>query len=540
MSQDQADPGPNLEEIYGIGETPRPRLGIVGFLVPVLLVAALGVAALFYYKQQADISTEVAKRAIKARDKAKKFDLPSLKEAEKLYQEIIELDPDNATGLSYLALVNFSMSQHGVDRMAQAEEFYGRAVNAAAETPTRYAVGAYLDLTRGNAAKAERDMTHLLEQEKGAPIIAHALGWAKADQGAVIEGNRVLRQAVETDFSAVSYRLTLAEYAHRNGDIRGAIKQLGSSYRNNANPKLMLAKAWAAALRLQVYGTFTTPLQLIKDVQDAKDNVGPRTKGMLTWAEGELALAAGNAKGALEKADEAAKSLKDYPPLTDLKARATLAMGKTADAIALYEEALRMKPTYRETKWALARVKSKQKDDGALALIDELEKSAQGTKGAEYEIFRGEHALRKNDLEEAKARFTAAADLGDDPDILFGLARITFEEEKKKGNKADLGKVAEQMTLVLEKKKYYPEAHEYVGDISLWNYLVPGAHGEYEQAEKHYKKLKRPIPEIVAFYDRVIGAFGKVKERRLRREAQKMARTWQQKKQEYLSSILAG
>lgn len=540
MSQDQADREVNLEELYGDDTQPRPSLGIVGFIVPVLLVAGLGVGSLFFYKQKVDVDQEIAKRAVKARDLAKRYDLESLKGAEKLYQEIIGLDEDNGTGLSYMAFVNFAMTRHGIDRMSQAEQFYGRAVNAGAETPTRYAVGAYLDIAKGNAAKAESDMTQLVEQEKAAPIIAHALGWAKADQGKLIEGNRVMRQAVETDFSAVSYRLTLAEYAHRNGDLRGAIKQLGSAYRDNANPSLFLAKAWAAALRLQVYGNLVVPIKLIEEVEKAEAKTGPRTKGLLLWAKGELALAAGNNQGAVDKADEAAKLLKDYAPLLDLKARANVALDKVDEAITLYEQALQMTPSYRESKWALARLKSKKGDDSALALIDELEKTVKGTKGPEFEIFRGEHLLRKGNLEEAKARFTAAADLGDDPDILFGLARITFEEEKKKGNKADLSKVAEQMELVLDKRRYYPEAHEYLGDISLWNFLVPGAAAAYETAEKHYKKLKRPIPEVVSFYDRVITTFRDVKERKLKREAKKMAQQWQEKKQEYLSSIVAG
>ncbi|MEO1335058.1 MAG: hypothetical protein AAFV29_05425, partial [Myxococcota bacterium] len=291
MARTQSNRELDLEKLYGGDLQPKPRLGLIGFLVPVVLVAALGAGALFLYKQKVDIDEEIARRAIAARDKTKKFDLPSLQAAEKLYREIVELDPGNGMALSNLALVNFAMSQHGLPTRSEAQKYFDQAVAAGAASPVRFAVGAYLDITDGNAAKAENEMTLLLEQQRGAPIIAHALGWAKAQQGAYIEGNRVLRQAVETDFSAVAYRLTLAEYAHRNGDLRGAVKQLASAYRSNASPDLQLAKAWAAALRLQVYGAFETPLKLIKSVQDAAkkaDQVGRRTSGLLKWAEGEL------------------------------------------------------------------------------------------------------------------------------------------------------------------------------------------------------------------------------------------------------------
>ena len=90
-----------------------------------------------------------------------------------------------------------------------------------------------------------------------------------------------------------------------------------------------------------------------------------------------------------------------------------------------------------------------------------------------------------------------------------------------------------------EKASRYPELHEYLGDISVWNYVLEAAHASYETAEKQYKALKRPIPEVFTFYDRVVRSFRSVKERKIKKKAKKFAEAWKVKQQEYITSLLA-
>ena len=118
---------------------------------------------------------------------------------------------------------------------------------------------------------------------------------------------------------------------------------------------------------------------------------------------------------------------------------------------------------------------------------------------------------------------------------------MTFERQKKRGDKADLEAVARAIQLALDKKRLYPEAHEYVAGINLWNYQVDSAHNEFQQAEAQFKKLRRPIPEVMAFYRRVQSAFTKLDApRKVRRQAARIAQQWQQKQGEYARSLLTG
>lgn len=523
-----------VQDTVGDEIEPQRSTGLIGFIVPVVLVAGLGAAGLFLYKQRVTTKEEVAVRARKARDKMYKHDVASLAESEKLYKEILDIDEGNQEAHAALALVNYYRTDHGFPVMDEARQHLQQAGDA--ETASRYAADAYLKAANGKAAEAEAEVMKLFEQEIGAPVIAHAMGIALKSQGKYIEANRVIRQAQESAFSAVAFQLTLAEIAHQQDDERAAVKHLRGIVRDSMNPNHDLARAYLAALQLKNYGNLTSPAQNIEQVQKSK-NIGPRGEAMRSWAEGELALAVGNAQGAIDKAEEGLKKAPNYPPLHDLIGRAHYAQGHFKKAAAAYEKAVAGKPDFRGPKWDLARLKSEQKDDAALAMIDELEKSARGTKGAEYELARGDHALRKGDIEKAKEHYTKAAELGDNPDILFGLAKVTFEEEKAKGNKADIEKVGEALSLALDKRQQYPEVHEYLGEISLWNFLVEGADASYATAEQQYKKLRRPIPEVVRFYDRVIGEFDGVKERKLKKDAKKMARKWEGKKREYLRSL---
>ena len=520
-------------------DLPKSRTSFGGFLLPVVGVVALGAGGLFLYKGRVTTNAEIADLNGKARDKLERHDLSSLREAEALFKQMTELDSSSPDGWIGLAAVNYFQTDHGLNTLDQAAQALEKAKDLGSESPYRYAVDGYVRSKKGQGADVERELKAMLDAGQFHPVMAHAMGLAVESQGRHLDANRFIKQAAEARFSAVAFPLSLAEIAHRQGDERGAARQLDGIVRDTMAPNHYVARAMLAALRLKNQGKLAGPAAHIKTVQDAlaadPNKVGPRAEGLLAWAEGELALALGNAGGALEKADSVAGKLGDFPPAMDLKARAYLAQKKPAEALAAYDAAMKLTPEYRGIKWAYARLKSEQKDDSALALVEELEKSAP-YKTPEYEVFRGEHMLRMGKIDAAKEAFERAAELGDDPAILFGLAKVTFEKEKGRGNKADIERVAEAVSEVLERRSTYPEVHEFLGEVSLWNFMVDGAHAEYEQAEQQFKKVNRPIPEMVAFFDRVIESFASAKDKQVAKAAQKMVDDWKKKKTEYLGS----
>jgi tetratricopeptide (TPR) repeat protein len=507
------------------------------FLRDVIIIAVLLGGGMYAYRKHIVTKEETGKLALAAIDKLAKDDLVSLKQAEESYKQILALDGDNDRGLCGLAETYFwEWREHGLPTRDQAEQNLKHAIQEKSERPERYAMQAYLEISSGAASQASRELKDLLDKGMGSSKLAHAYGWALLEEGNYIEANRVVRTALDTEFTGVRYALTLAEIAHRQGEERAAIRNLRRVLEPSMNAQHEIALAWSAALSAKNYGNVTGPAKNIADVEAKKDKIGPRAQSLLEWAHGELDLAVGNASGALEKAEDGITKMKDFAPVYDLKARALLAQKKYKEAVAVYEQAIAIKPEYRGIKRDLIVLKSDHKDDSALAMIDELEKESAA--GPEFQILRGEHYLKKGDLEKAKAAFTDAADKGDSAEILFGLAKVTFQEEKKKNNKADLDRVATAFQTTLEKKPNYPEAQEYMAQISLWNYNVDGASKELAEAETAFKKKNVSVPQMVDFYDRAIDAFKSIESKQAKHDADKAAADWKKKKEEYLAGVV--
>lgn len=516
----------------------KPATSFKHVVRDVAIVGALLAGGVYLYYTNVTTRQKVVEIAVKAADRLEKDDLAALKDAEQQYNDILALDADSDIGLAGLAETYFHQSRHGLDTRSKAEEYLRKAVAEGGDRPERYATDAYLKITGGQSEQVARELEALMQGGTYHPKLAHAWGWALLETGDYKGAAHKVRGALDTDFNAVRFALTMTEIAHRKGDDGLALRELGKVLSSQMNPDHEIATAWSAALRAKTTSNIGRVGQQIQTLQEKKD-LGPVAQGYTAWAEGELAFALGNPQGALEKVEAASKLLPTFGPLFDLRARSLAASGKTKDAYEAYEAGLKLRPLYQGLRWGLARLQSEQKDNAALNTIAELEKLESGDKGPEFEIFRGEHYLRVGKLNDAREAFTRAAELGDDAAILLGLAKITFEEEKKKGNKADMDKVSDAFTLAYEKRSVYPELHEALGDVSLWNFQVDAAEKSYQDAAGHYKRMKKPLPEVFKFFDRVIANFEGSKEAQVKVAAAKAASEWKTEKKKYLESVMS-
>lgn len=512
----------------GIGKTIRDVVIVTGLLA--------GGTYLYY----SNVTTKQAVNAlvVEATQDLEKDDIPALNRAEEKFKEALNLKSSSADALAGMAEVAFYKSQHGFNTKAEAEDYLRKAQAEAPDKPGVLAVKAYLQIVSGQASQAASELKAMLEAGNYHPKLAHAYGWAALEEGRYDEAARAVRQAIDTRFSAVRFSNTMAEISHRRGDEAGAIRNLSKSLSTSMNPDHEIALGWSAALRAKNFGNLGTPAQQIKRLSDKGETLGPFAKGYLHWAKAELSLALGNPEGSFPELDEAEKHLPGFPPLTEARGRALYTQGKKKDALAELEKAAAMKPQYLGVKWLIAEYKSRAKNDQALELLTELEAEVpEKERGPEFELFRAEHFMRKGDLKKAKEHFTKAAELGDDAKILLGLARITFEEEKKKGKKADLDAVSTAFEEVYNKKATMPELHESLAAIELWNFNTDGADKAFGEAEANHKKLRRPVSELLEFYDRAIDAFKDANEKEVRAKAEKLAADWTKKKEEYLRSV---
>lgn len=519
-------------------EPKREGGGIGKTIRDVLIVTALLAGGTYFYHSNVTTRQAVNALVVEATQDLEKDDIPALERAEAKFKEALALKASSADALAGMAEVAFYKSQHGFNTKAEAEDFLRRAQAEAPDKPGVLAVKAYLQIVNGQASQAANELKAMLEAGNYHPKLAHAYGWAALEDGRYDEAARAVRQAIDTRFSAVRFSNTMAEISHRRGDEAGAIRNLSKSLSTSMNPDHEIALGWSAALRAKNLGNLGTPAQQINRLSEKGEALGPYAKGYLRWAKAELFIALGNPDGAYAELDEAEKHLPGYPPLTEARGRALYAQGKKKESMAELEKAAGLKPEYLGIKWLIAEHKSRAKSDQALELITELEaKIPEKERGPEFELFRAEHYMRKADLKKAKEHFTKAAELGDDAKILLGLARITFEEEKKKGKKADLDAVGTAFEEVLNKKSTMPELHEALAEIELWNFNTDGADKAFAEAEANHKKLRRPVSELLEFYDRAIAAFKGANEKEVKAKAEKLVGEWQEKRAEYLKSV---
>ena len=154
-------------------------------------------------------------------------------------------------------------------------------------------------------------------------------------------------------------------------------------------------------------------------------------------------------------------------------------------------------------------------------------------------MFRAEHALKKGRLDKAKTHLNAAGQLGDDPDVLLGLAKLAFQEERARGSKANLDRVSKQLDAALTRRQHYPKARAYVGDVQLTLGRLDEAVKNYRAAERDYWKENRSVHERAAFYDYVIDRLDRAAPARLRRRAKALAQQWRTKKKKYVDAVAA-
>ena len=326
------------------------------------------------------------------------------------------------------------------------------------------AADAYLGIHDGKAGAVSSRIQSLMESGTYHPKLAHAWGWALMEEGRLREGPTEGAKRARYGLQRGSFRAhdgrdrppTRRGEAGDQAVERGAVAldEPRARDRDRVGPR---------RLRSKNYGNIDKSGKAIEDLTKRKDELGSVAKGYLAWAEAELFFSLANIDKATERYEEAIKALPDFPPVYATKARTLAAARKYKEAEAAFTKAIDMPKKYRGILWDFAHFQSERKSDGALDTLARLEKSLEGSPGPEFELFRGEHYLRTGKLDKAKESFTKAAELGDDAMILLGLAKVTFEEEKAKGKKADLEKVGEALTLAYEKTRRLPRAARHDG-----------------------------------------------------------------------------
>ncbi|MBI4817553.1 MAG: hypothetical protein HY791_14930 [Deltaproteobacteria bacterium] len=532
-----------LDALANQEEPHKKRVSFGAAVRDITLVAGLLAGGTYFYYNHVVTKEQVAKIAREATDYLRKDDLPSLKKAEERYLKIIELDDNNPAGLSALSELYYYMYEHGLDTKAKSEDFLRKAQAEKAQTPEFLSASAQLRIDAGKASEVRDELKGLFEKGVYHAKLGHAYGEALLSLNNFLEANTALKQASEGAFNEVRIPLALAEVALRQGEERRASNFLNKALAKNLSPTHDVALPMYAALLSKTQGDLIKAATELAEAQKIKDTMGPVGLAHLAWAQGEFNLAISEFSAAQEKAEEAMKGRRDFAPYQSLLARALLAQGKRGDAIATYQAAIKLQPAYLAVNWELATLLSEGGDDAALDIVAAIETSIPAeSRTTEFELFRAEHYLRKGKLAEAEAAYKKAAELGSDPEILIGLTKIVFEQEKPKDKKADIDKVTGSLEEALEAgdKRYrgnFPDGQILLAQIQLWNNMIDAADQAYAKAEDQLKRMKKPTSEVLKHYDLVIRDYTNAKDKEIAKKASELKEAWVKKRAEYVKSV---
>lgn len=230
-----------------------------------------------------------------------------LPEAERIYRQVLEIDPDNPYALQMLGLIAHKTRKYNV-----AVELIEKAIGVLPSNPSFINDLGEAYRGMGSFAKAESCYRRALSLKPGYAEAHNNLGLALKEQG-------MLDEAVASFVQALSFRPDLAE-VHNN---------LGNALKEQGKPDEAVA-------------SYTTALSLKPDYAEAHNNLGNALKER------------GNVDDAVTSY---LRALSFKPDLVEAHYNLGLGLqeqGKTDESVASYLKALSFEPDYAEARWSIA------------------------------------------------------------------------------------------------------------------------------------------------------------------------------------------
>ena len=258
-----------------------------------------------------------------------------LREAESLYRQLLETDPNHPDTLHLLGVL-----AHQTGRQQLAIEMIRRAIKQNAQMPGYYnnlgnAYGA-----AGNWPEAETSYRRALERKRDYPDAYYNLGSALRAQGKLEEAAASYRSALTLRPNHAETWLNLGNVLQAQGKLEDAVEacqkaiaakpELASAHNNLGNILLALNRFEAAL------AAYTRALELQPDLAETHHN------------RGLALLRAGRADEAVMACDRALSCKPDFVAACLTLGHALAHSGNTQGAVRAYERALALDPTCGE------------------------------------------------------------------------------------------------------------------------------------------------------------------------------------------------
>lgn len=333
----------------------------------------------------------------------------------------------------------------GSDGYAEAEQLLTPLVarnHAAAiiEMSRLYRTTGQLDAARD---VLERGLQHTARSARPYADIAHELGLALVDLGAIDRAERQFEAAINANPRHVPSYLMLAQLERRAGNDRAAARRYEAALDAGASDPAVLAQIGATLIELREYTTAVTAYERAIALQPASATL--RYQAALAY------LGVGRLDAADESAQRALERQPVYPEALALLGDIALQRGNLAVAGQQYRAALQQNPALAAAHIGLGRVAAAG-GDWSIAAGHFLNAVQGDSQSADAWLWLGEARVRTGDVDGAIAAYRQALALRDDfPEAHFGLAQAQF-------GKGRIEEALRDVNDALEQRPRYAEA----------------------------------------------------------------------------------
>lgn len=479
-------------ELEGVYQRNVKRESPVSAIIQIVIAIALAAGGLYWYWGHTEKQKAVAELEKKAKEAQRADDAPALLEAKKLYEQIpeygVKLEDDEGILVAMAELTAQLYQAYGMAEMrSEAQRYVAAAKERDVHKAERYAAEAYLLLGDGDPVGAENVIKALTDKGIRHPKLLHALSVAKLAQGRAREAQKAAEEGQKLSTGLVRLPIAHGDALAAQGNFSSARSSYARALQLNGNHM----RARTAILLAQAVSGDGSPKLLHKGAENLLnevktthgDNPPPRVKAFILYADGEVFLREGDAKKALERAEEALATDSKLHEAFSLKGRAKARLGKLDEAKAAFEEALKAVPT--SLPYALAAAETflrAGKGDDAVKFLEGVTKAApdngfgfvhlaivQAKAGKAKDALKtAEQAIAKLGNAHEMALFAKARALQADGDL--EKARETYNEALASRVDRSWPEVFYEMGHVRMAEKSYDEAAALFGEaIKLWD-----------------------------------------------------------------------
>ncbi|MHB1844943.1 MAG: tetratricopeptide repeat protein [Deltaproteobacteria bacterium] len=461
-----------------------------GALTSVMIgvLCAAGLVGWVVYKNYANRrDRQVTKLLKQTKDELAKDDYAGYQAAEKLAQQVLDLDPTNFAADAYLAYIDalrYGENGEGGDYLKRAQESLARAKQKGQPHAYIYAADAYLHYYTGDPKGAEALLEAVLHDSAGgqrsynSDLLSGVLGIVQMGEGKLAEARKSLLDAHNLAPADVRITAALGKLDARLDSSMTAAAFFQQALHVDADhvPSLL----GLALLELQESPPDVAGAQKIVTHlgQLGAGATSPRQSAFAKFVEAELLAAQGKSSEADEEEKLAMDLDQSSVEMPLIAGQRRLAAGQINRAMAFFQKALALDPNRPMALAAMGRAYLAQPGGAAKAVAQLREAVARAPQDAGLVVLLGNAYQKSGDVEHARESWQKALAVEpDNVDAHFALARYFLA-------RGDAAKAKVELTAVAQRAdgERLAEAESELGRMTLDAGDSAGATGFFSRA----------------------------------------------------------